>query len=146
MNDFYDGIILNSANNNRIDTCTGSGNRRGIQLLGNSENNIVDTCTLTNGYGSYSEGVAFDGSSHNTVQHSTISDMVNGIRISKNGWLGYDSTDNTIFDNILTNNDDTAAVAIVLDGSLNYINTNTITDNNIGISIENDGVNNQIIQ
>ena len=144
VKDFNEGIYLDGADHNNITTCTGSGNRNGIYLVSDSQFNTIDTCTLTNGAANRNPiGVGIVGSSNNVVRSSTISDMLNGIKIIQD--TGIDSAYNLIQNNSLTSNDYNGnSMALYLDGSSNSINSNSITENPIGIVIYSNGVSNTI--
>jgi parallel beta-helix repeat protein len=144
VKDFDNGIYLEGADHNNITTCTATGNRNGIYIVGNSLNNTIDTCTLTNGAANRNPlGVGIVGSSNNTVRSSTISDMLNGIKIIQDS--GTDSTNNTIQNNSLTSNDyNVNSMALYLDGSNNHVNSNFITENPVGITLYSNGFSNII--
>jgi parallel beta-helix repeat protein len=133
VTDFYTGIYIDGQINNRIEGCSASGNINGIWLNGGSNANVIDSCTLTNGALPTSSGILIGTPTlNNIIQYCEISQMTNGIVVGNSGGS---ATNNYVDVNFVHNNNN----GIMVYGSSNSFNTNTIVDNNNGIGIYSTG-------
>jgi parallel beta-helix repeat protein len=127
INNTYAGILLENSVKNLIYNNTALNNQFSIRFS-NSNQNLIQGNTLRNNATGY--GIGFEKSSNNTILDNVITGNCNGIYIGIVGSLVGNSNDNFIQNNTLTSNQN----GITLYNSTgNTLYQNTLTSNQYGV-------------